>query len=119
MPDWTQIVTEVIAALTAGGWLMSRRNRRKDRERHAAEIDQLRADLDRTIKQTETSYVKDALEIYSENVVKPLRDEVQRNTEKIIRFEAAVAAAPTCRLYPDCVVIRRLQGEPTDDGATD
>lgn len=115
MPEWTSIVTEVIAALTAGGWLLSRHNRRKDNERHSAEVAQLRADLDRTIKQTETSYVQDALKIYSENVVEPIRNEIQRNNDRLIRLETAINMAPTCRIYPDCVIIHRLQDDQADD----
>lgn len=115
MLDWPAIVANVIAALTAGGWLMSRHNRKKDNERHSAEVAQLRADLDRTIKQTETSYVQDALKIYSENVVEPIRNEIKRNNDRLIRLETAINMAPTCRIYPDCVIIHRLQDDQADD----
>lgn len=109
MPDWTQIVISVIATLSAGGWLVSRRLRKKDEETHRAEMEALQADIAAKIKQTDTQYVTDALRIYSENVVKPLEDKLREYRDEQVRFQSAVNMAPRCQLYPNCVIIRELQ----------
>ena len=115
MLEWTEIVASVIAALTAGGWLLSRHRRKQEKEEHSAKMEAMQAKITASLRDSETKYTREALEIYTDNVVKPLRDELKTIRENQIRFQAAINLAPTCRIFPDCVVIRRLR-QPTKDG---
>lgn len=114
MPDWTEIAASIIAALTAGGWLISRRKRKQESEEHATKIAAMEAKITASLRDSETKYTREALDIYSEQVVKPLRDEIKVIRENQIRFQAAINLAPTCRIFPDCVVIRKLRSEADD-----
>lgn len=113
MPDWTVIITDVIAALTAGGWLLSRRRRRQEKETHESEMAKAKADLTAALRDSETKYTREALEIYTQQVVEPMRQQLERNTAAIARYQGALDKAPTCRLYPDCVIIRELRTKET------
>jgi len=115
MPDWTVIATDVIAALTAGGWLLSRRKRKQERESHDAEMAKAKADLTAALRDSETKYTREALEIYTQQVVEPIRQQCERNTITIARFQAAIDMAPNCRIYPDCVILRKLRSQDQDD----
>lgn len=115
MFDYTTLITAIIAAATTGGWLVSATKRKQDSETHKAEIAAKEAEITATIRESETKYTREALEIYTSQVIQPLRDEIARLRENQIRLQAAVNAAPTCRHYPDCIVIRRLQTQSTTD----
>lgn len=115
MFNWVDIATAIIAALTAGGWLVSRHKRSQEAEEHKTKIDAMEAKITASLRDSETKYTREALEIYTDNVVKPLRDEVRTLRENQIRFQAAINAAPSCHLFPDCVVIRRLRSAPNDN----
>lgn len=115
MFDWSTIITAIIAALTAGGWLVSRRKRIQEAEEHKTKIEAMEAKITASLRDSETKYTREALEIYTNNVVKPLRDEVRILRENQIRFQAAINAAPACRMFPDCVVVRRLRSAPNDN----
>lgn len=109
MFEWSTIVTAIIAALTAGGWLVSRHKRNQETEEHKTKIEAMEAKITASLRDSETKYTREALEIYTDNVVKPLRDEIRTLRENQIRFQAAINAAPDCRLFPNCVVLRRLR----------
>lgn len=115
MFDWSTIITAIIAALTAGGWLVSRHKRSQEAEEHKTKIEAMAAKITASLRDSETKYTREALEIYTDNVVKPLRDEVRILRENQIRFQAAINAAPACRMFPDCVVVRRLRSAPNDN----
>lgn len=115
MFEYTEIISAVVAALTAGGWLVSRHKRSQEAEEHKTKIDAMEAKITASLRDSETKYTREALEIYTDNVVKPLRDEVRILRENQIRFQAAINAAPACRLFPDCVVVRRLRSAPNDN----
>lgn len=115
MFNWVDIATAIIAALTAGGWLVSRHKRSQEAEEHKTKIDAMEAKITASLRDSETKYTREALEIYTDNVVKPLRDEVRKLRENQIRFQAAINAAPSCHLFPDCVIIRRLRSAPNDN----
>lgn len=115
MLEWTEIIASIIAALTAGGWLISRHRRKQEKEEHATKIAGMEAKITASLRDSETKYTREALEIYSENVVKPLRDEIKVIRENQIRFQAAINMAPTCRIFPDCVVIRKLRSQEDDN----
>lgn len=115
MFEYTQIITAIIATLTAGGWLVSRHKRSQEAEEHKTKIEAMEAKITASLRDSETKYTREALEIYTDNVVKPLRDEVRILRENQIRFQAAINAAPACRIFPDCVVVRRLRSAPNDN----
>lgn len=114
MPDISTILPEIIAALAAGGWFYSERKRKQERESHDAEMAKAKADLTATMRDSETKYTREALEIYTQQVVEPLRQQLDRNTKAIARYQGAIDMAPSCRLYPDCVVVRKLQSKSHD-----
>lgn len=119
MFDYTEIITAIIATLTAGGWLVSRHKRSQEAEEHKTKIEAMEAKITASLRESETKYTREALEIYTDNVVKPLRDEIRTLRENQIRFQAAINAAPACRLFPDCVVINKLRTTKTHrDGDT-
>lgn len=109
MFEFTQIITAIIATLTAGGWLVSRHKRSQEAEEHKTKIEAMEAKITSSLRDSETKYTREALEIYTDNVVKPLRDEIRTLRENQIRFQAAINAATACRLFPDCVVINKLR----------
>ena len=111
MPDWSTIATEVLAALTAGGWLLSRRRRRQEKESHDAEMAKAKADLTAALRESETKYTREALEIYTQQVVEPLRQQLDRNTAAIARYQGAIDKAPGCSMWPNCVVVRELRSK--------
>lgn len=118
MFDITTIVSAVLATVTAGGWLRSSYLRRREDESHRAELEKTRAEVSATLRESETKYTREALEIYTNQVIKPLRDEIQRLRDNQVRFQAAINAAPSCKHYPDCVVLRRLQGDEDNNRAS-
>ena len=118
MFDYVEIVTSIVAALTAGGWLLSRHKRTKETEEHEAKIKVMEAKITASLRDSETKYTREALEIYTDNVVKPLRDEIRILRENQIQFLAAINLAPTCVRFPDCVVIKQLRSATKDSNHT-
>ena len=109
MFDVPTLVSSILAALSAGGWLMSRHLRKKEDEKHAVELEHARAESDALRQRTELDYTKEVLEIYSAHIVQPLKeqiDEIKRNQR---RNEDAISKAFGCRLYPNCPVVSKLQ----------
>lgn len=114
MFEYTEIISTVIATLTAGGWLVSHHKRSQEAEEHKTKIEAMEAKITSSLRDSETKYTREALEIYTDNVVKPLRDEIRTLRENQIRFQAAINAAPACCLFPDCVVINKLRTPKTN-----
>lgn len=117
MFDWVTLVTTCISTLTAGGWLVSRRMRVKDDEKHQVELQQARAEADALRQRTELDYTKEILEMYSAHIVQPLKDQIDNTNKRLDNYEIAINQAPRCKLYPDCPVIVRLQKSGKGDGA--
>lgn len=116
MLDWSVIIPSVLATLAGAGWFKTWRDRKKDNDAHARDMIEREADIIAKLRESETKYVHDVLETYNKQVVDPIRAQSQRNAENLARFEGAVAAAPTCRIFPDCVIVRKLQSpEDIDD----
>lgn len=111
MLDWTTIIPAILATLAGAGWFKTWRDRKKDNESHARDMVAREAEIIAKLRESESKYVNDVLETYNKQVVEPIKQQSQRNAENLARFEGAVAAAPSCRIYPDCVIIRRLQGK--------
>lgn len=113
--DWISIVTSLIAALTAGGWFVSRTQRKRDGEKHAVELERARAEADALRQRSELDYTKEILELYSAHIVNPLQDQINALKNRFDRYEYAISKAPDCRLYPDCAILHELQGQKNND----
>lgn len=109
MFDWVSIASLIATTLTGGGWLMSRRLRKKEDEKHVIELEHARAEADALRQRTELDYTKEILELYSAHIVQPLKDQIDLTNKRLDNYEIAINQAPKCRLYPDCPVIVRLQ----------
>lgn len=109
MFDTVTIITTVLSTLTAGGWLMSRRLRKKDDEKHAVELEHARAEADALRQRSELDYTKEVLEIYSAHIVEPLKEQIALTNKRLDLYEYAINQAISCTLYPDCPVLLRLQ----------
>lgn len=115
MLDWSVIIPSVIATIASAGWLKTRHDRKKDNDAHARDMIEREADIIAKMRESETKYVHEILETYNQQVVDPIRQQSLKNAENLARFEGAVAAAPTCRIYPDCVILRKLQSQTDAD----
>lgn len=109
MLDYVQIGSLIISVLTAGGWLTSRRLRKKDDERHQIELERARAEADALRQRNELDYTKDILELYSAHIVQPLKDQIDLTNKRLDLYEYAIDQAFDCKLYPNCPVIFKLQ----------
>ncbi len=109
MFDWVSIASLIATTLTGGGWLMSRRLRKKEDEKHVIELEHARAEADALRQRTELDYTKEILELYSAHIVQPLKDQIDLTNKRLDSYEEAINQAPKCRIYPDCVVLVRLQ----------
>ncbi len=114
MFDPLTILTTVLSTLTAGGWLMSRRLRKKEDEKHAVELEHARAEADALRQRSELDYTKEVLEIYSAHIVQPLKEQIELTNKRLDIYEYAINQAISCRLYPDCPVLLRLQNARKD-----
>lgn len=115
MLDWSVIIPSIVATLAGAGWFKTWRDRRKDNEAHARDMIEREADIIAKMRESETKYVHEILDTYNQQVVNPIREQSLKNAENLARFEGAVAAAPTCRIYPDCVILRKLQSQAEAD----
>lgn len=109
MLDVTNIVSIIVTTLAAGGWLTSRRLRKKDDERHQVELEHARAEADALRQRSELNYTKEILEIYSAHIVQPLKDQIDLTNKRLDLYEYAIDQAINCKLYPACPVLNRLQ----------
>lgn len=116
MLDWVSIASLIATTLTGGGWLVSRRMRVKDDEKHQVELQHARAEADALRQRTELDYTKEILELYSAHIVQPLKDQIDNTNKRLDNYEIAINQAPRCKLYPDCPVIVRLQKSGKGDG---
>ena len=91
---------------------------KKEQTETQAEIKAMEAKITASLRDSETKYTREALEIYTDNVVKPLRDEIRILRENQIRFQTAINMAPSCSRFPDCVVIKRLRSASKDSNHT-
>lgn len=117
MHDWIPIVSLVATTLTGGGWLMSKRLRKKEDEKHQVELEHARAEADALRQRSELDYTKEILELYSAHIVQPLKDQIDLTNKRLDNYEIAINQAPRCKLYPDCPVIVRLQKSGKGDTA--
>lgn len=114
MFDVTTLVSTILAALSAGGWLMSRHLRKKEDEKHQVELERARAEADALRQRTELDYTKEVLEIYSAHIVQPLQIQIDEVRTRLDRDEKAISMAFGCKLYPNCPVLISLQSQSQD-----
>lgn len=116
MFDWLEITSLAVTVLSAGGWLTSRRLRKKDDEKHAVELEHARAEAAALRQRNELDYTKKVLELYSAHIVEPLKDQIALTNRRLDLYEYAINQVPTCKLYPSCPVIVSLQSQKNNHG---
>lgn len=105
----TIIVSALVAAVSAplGAWVSSRVLRQK----YQIEIESLRAEMKdklAEVKSHELDNVRKASDILMENIVKPLKTEIQSLRRDVDKFRKAIEKIPSCPMAGDCPVSREL-----------
>lgn len=105
----TIIVSAIVAAVSApiGAWV----NSKVLRQKYQVEIDQLRAEMKdklAEVKSHELDNVRKASDILMENIVKPLKTEIQSLRRDVDKFRKAVEKIPSCPMADNCPVSREL-----------
>ena len=105
----TIIVSAIVAAISAplGAWVNSKILRQK----YDIEIGKLRAEMEEklsTVKKSELDNVREASQILMENIVKPLKTEIQSLRRDVNKFSKAVEKIPSCPMADKCPVSREL-----------
>lgn len=108
---WVEILTSIVAALSAGGWFLSKHHRKSDREKHAAELERARAESAALRQKSDIDYTQKLLEIYSAHIVQPLKDEINSIKAHQEHYEAALSKAPLCSVFPNCPIVVELQSQ--------
>lgn len=105
----TIIVSAIVAAISAplGAWVNSKILRQK----YDIEIGKLRAEMEEklsAVKKSELDNVREASQILMENIVKPLKTEIQSLRRDVNKFSKAVEKIPSCPMADKCPVSREL-----------
>ena len=105
----TIIVSALVAAVSAplGAWV----NSRVLRQKYQIEIESLRAEMKdklAEVKSHELDNVRKASDIRMENIVKPLKTEIQSLRRDVDKFRKAIEKIPSCPMAGDCPVSREL-----------
>ena len=105
----TIIVSAIVAAISAplGAWVNSKILRQK----YDIEIGKLRAEMEEklsAVKKSELDNVREASQILMENIVKPLKTEIQSLRRDVNKFSKAVEKIPSCPMADKGPVSREL-----------
>ena len=105
----TITVSAIVAAISAplGAWVNSKILRQK----YDIEIGKLRAEMEEklsAVKKSELDNVREASQILMENIVKPLKTEIQSLRRDVNKFSKAVEKIPSCPMADKCPVSREL-----------
>lgn len=105
----TIVVSALVAAISGpmGAWINSKILRQK----YDIEIGQLRAEMEEklsTVKKSELDNVREASQILMEEIVKPLKIEIQSLRRDVNKFSKAVEKIPSCPMADKCPVSREL-----------
>ena len=90
-----------------------------DKQRYLQEVEKLKADVraaDSNVRSNELDNVKKAMQIVMDEIVEPLKEEINAIREELGKLRRAVEKAGDCRLATDCPVRIELQGT-TESGA--
>lgn len=113
----TLIVSGIVACVSApvGAWVSSKILRQK----YNLELGQLRAEMESklsAVRKSELDNVREASDILMDNVVKPLKTEIQSLRRDVNRFRRAIEKIPSCPVADTCPVSRELLGTEEGDG---
>lgn len=105
----TIIVSAIVAAVSAplGAWVNSKILKQK----YEIEVGKLRAEMEEklsSVKNSELDNVRKASDILMENIVKPLKTEIQSLRRDVDKFRKAVEKIPSCPMADNCPVSREL-----------
>ena len=87
------------------------------RQKYNLELGQLRAEMESklsAVRKSELDNVREASDILMDNVVKPLKSEIQSLRRDVNRFRRAIEKIPSCPIADTCPVSRELLVE--EDG---
>lgn len=90
-----------------------------DKQRYLQEVEKLKADVraaDSNVRSNELDNVKKAMQIVMDEIVEPLKEEINAIREELGKLRRAVEKAGDCRLATDCPVRIELQST-TESGA--
>ena len=90
-----------------------------DNKRYIQEVEKLKADVQlakANTRSNELDNVKKAMEILMDEVVEPLKEEINAIRKELGKFRRAVEKANSCRLATDCPVRHELQHSERRDG---
>lgn len=110
----TIIVSAIVAAVSAplGAWVNSKILKQK----YEIEVGKLRAEMEEklsSVKNSELDNVRKASDILMENIVKPLKTEIQSLRRDVDKFRKAVEKIPSCPMADNCPVSRELLNSET------
>ena len=102
-------MSAIVAAISAplGAWVNSKILRQK----YDIEIGKLRAEMEEklsAVKKSELDNVREASQILMENIVNPLKTEIQSLRRDVNKFSKAVEKIPSCPMADKCPVSREL-----------
>ena len=103
-----RLIAEVFMAIIAAGGLKSWISNRKYRQ----EVEKLKADIQATKINTrgdELENVKTAMDILMEQIIEPLKKEINGIRKEVIRLRKAVEKANDCPHFVNCPVRDELQ----------
>jgi len=118
--DWLQLISLVLNLIFGGGFLVTLVTLRSERKKADAQA-----------KASELDNVEHASEILMDNIVKPLKKELNEIRQQVTRLRKAIDAARSCRYISTCPVHDSLQksesrrrgadngGKDSRDGAED
>lgn len=113
----TIIVSTIVAAISAplGAWVNSKILRQK----YDIEIGKLRAEMEEqlsSVKKSELDNVREASHILMDEIVMPLKKEIQSLRKDVDKFRKAVEKIPSCPMADNCPVSRELFVPEAGDG---
>ena len=112
--EYTKLACGLLTAIIGVGFKVY-----TDKQRYLQEVEKLKADVraaDTNVRSNELDNVKKAMQIVMDEIVEPLKQEINAIREELDKLRRAVERAGDCRLVTDCPVRSELQGA-TESGA--
>lgn len=116
----TIIVSSIVAAVAApiGAWVNSKVLKKK----YNLEIGSMRAALEKElsdVRKSELENVREASDILMNDIVKPLKVEIQSLRKDVNKFRKAIEKIPGCPAAADCPVSLQLRLDEAGPGDQD